>query len=495
MKMVLIEPNIDGYAMFPTMSLGILKGYINTKTKHRAEIIDFAFHKQDWEIYLLKKIKEEKPDLIGFSVLSFNYLQALKMVKLVKKHFDVKIIFGGVHCILSPEEVIKNKEIDMVCIGEGEKTIKEILDNSLDCKKVEGVWYKKDEEVIKNKQRKLTENLDELGFPEWDNFDLEKYFLINDNHLPIMASRGCPYDCTYCSNHALKRTLVGKYIRCRSVESVMEEIELRIKQYYDRGFRFLFFYDDTFILSKEWALKFCEEYKKRGFDKKIKWEVNVRANLVTDEIIKAMKDAGCYEVRMGYEAGNDYIRNEVYKRNMTKEQLDKAIKIIKKNGLQLRLTFIVGAPYENLDMMNESLRLAKKYEADYTLFPILVPIPGTDIRKICVKEHLIEKNKFENFADMFVNPVIRTKYVSRKKLQNFVNKIRIYQIKRYLLKGWKMKGTRFLMDLFIFIYYMRKYELRIDHAWRFTINKYNLEKLNKGKQVIEEFKLYKSLGK
>ena len=100
MKTILIEPNIDGYAMFPTMSLGILKGYINSKSKHRAEIIDFAFHKEDWEAYLLKKINEEKPDLIGFSVLTFNYTQALKMAKFIKKNFNVKIIFGGVHCIL-----------------------------------------------------------------------------------------------------------------------------------------------------------------------------------------------------------------------------------------------------------------------------------------------------------------------------------------------------------------------------------------------------------
>src|SRR4030043_2085417 len=128
--------------------------------------------------------------------------------------------------------------------------------------------------------------------------------------------------------------------------------------------RYLFFYDDTFILDREFVLEFCRKFKEKEFDKLIRWNVNVRANLVTEEIIKAMKDAGCYEVRMGYEAGNDYIRNEVYKRNMTKEQLDKAIKIVKKNGLQLRLTFIVGAPYENLDMMNESLRLAKKFNAD-----------------------------------------------------------------------------------------------------------------------------------
>ena len=276
----------------------------------------------------------------------------------------------------------------------------------------------------------------------------------------------------------LKKNLKGKYVRFRSVDNIMEEIELDIKLYYKEGFRFLFFYDDTFILSKKFILKFCEEYKKRGFDKKIKWEVNVRADLVTEEIIKAMKDAGCYEVRMGYEAGNDYIRNEIYKRNLTKEQLSNAIRIIKENGLQLRLTFIIGGPYETIDTMEESLALAKKHDAEYTLFPILVPLPETDIRKMCVKENLIEKDKFESFSDMFCKPVVRTKYVSRKKLQAFVNKIRRYQMKKYFLKGWKMKNLRFFLDLLTFLYYKKVYDLEIDHVWRFTINKYNLEKIS-----------------
>jgi hypothetical protein len=108
MKLILIEPNIEGYAMFPTMSLGVLKGYINQKTKHRAKIIDFVFHKKDWQEYLLKKLKEEKPDLVGFSVLTFNYTQAIRMAKFIKNHFDVKSIFGGIHPTLSSEEVINN---------------------------------------------------------------------------------------------------------------------------------------------------------------------------------------------------------------------------------------------------------------------------------------------------------------------------------------------------------------------------------------------------
>lgn len=244
--------------------------------------------------------------------------------------------------------------------------------------------------------------------------------------------------------------------------------------------RYLFFYDDTFILDKNFVLGFCRKFKEKGFDKLLKWNVNVRANLVTEEIIRTMKDAGCYEVRMGVEAGNDYIRNEVYKRNMTKREISEAIRIIKKYNLQLRLQFIIGAPYETIDMMEESLNMAKNSKADYSLFPILIPLPSTEIKEICVKEKLIEKDKFDNFQDMFTSPVVRTKYVSRKDIKKFVNKIRIYQIKKYLVEGFSKGGPFFVWDLLAFFaYYKRRYKLELDNVFRFTIQKYNLKKLEK----------------
>ena len=481
MKILLVEPNIEGYALMPSMALATLKSFINNRTEHQAEIADFIFHKKDWEDYLNEKIKKFKPDLIGFSVMSFDYSQALKMARFIKKNYKVKIIFGGVHAILMPEEVIENKEADIVCTCEGEYVLKDLLDKKLDCKKVGGIWYKKGNgEIVKNKNLRLIEDLDSLPFPDFDSYDLRKYFLINNNHLPIMGSRGCPYNCTYCSNHAIRKKLEGKYVRFRSVESVIQEIKLRIKQYYPLGMRYLFFYDDTFILDKNFVFNFCKRFKEEGFDKKLKWNVNVRANLVTDEIIKVMKDAGCYEVRMGVEAGNDEIRNKLYKREMSEEQIYNAVKIIKKYDLHLRVQFIVGAPYDTVKTMDESYRMARKINADYTLFPILMPLPETEIKEICEKENLIEKKGFKDSHLMFTSPVSRTKYVKMKDIKKVVNKVRIYQIKKVLMEGLKMENFRFLLDLgLFFVYYKRKYDLEIDNVFRFTVNKYALEKLDK----------------
>jgi len=480
MKVLLVEPNIEGYGLMPSMALAMLKSFVN-KANHEAKIVDFIFHKKDWKEHLAREIKKFNPDLIGFSVMSFNYNQALKMSRFIKENYlNMKILFGGVHAILMPEETIKNKEVDIVCTCEGEYVLKNLLDKNLNCKNIKGIFFKKEGKIIKNKNQKLIEDLDDLPSPDFEDYELEKYFLINNNHLPIMGSRGCPYNCTYCSNHAIKKKLEGKYVRFRSVDNIIKEIDLRIKQYYDKEMRYLFFYDDTFILDRNFVLEFCKKFKEKGFDKKLKWNVNVRANLVTDEIIKEMKKAGCYEVRMGVEAGNDYIRNKIYKRNMTESQIYNAVKIIKKYGLRLRVQFIVGAPYDNLKTMDESYKMARKINADYTLFPILMPLPKTEIKDICEKERLIQKKNFKDSHMMFTSPVVKTKYVGMKEIKKVVNKVRNYQIKKVLLEGLKMKGLKFIFDLFLFlVYYKRKYYLEIDNAFRFTVNKYYLEGLNK----------------
>jgi len=163
---------------------------------------------------------------------------------------------------------------------------------------------------------------------------------------------------------------------------------------------------------------------------------------------------------------------------MTKEQIWNAINIIKKNGLQLRLQFILGAPYEDIKMMEESFELAKKSKADYVLFPILIPIQSTEMKDMCEKEGLIEKRDLENFQDMFVNPVVRTKYATSEQIKKLVDKIRKYQMKRYISEGLRMGGPAFLKDLAMFLlYYKPKYDLEMDHAFRFTVNKYKLKKL------------------
>jgi anaerobic magnesium-protoporphyrin IX monomethyl ester cyclase len=471
MKVLLIEPNICSYALLPPISLTMLKGYLIKKTAHQVKILDLVFHKNNWRKYILEEIRNERPDLIGFSVLSFNLKEALTIARYIKQHASVKIIFGGVHVILSPQEVIDHQEVDIICTGEGEQVLQELLDNQLNCTDVKGIWYKQGGKIIKNDSRPLITNLDELTFPDFDDFDMQRYFFINNNHLPIMASRGCPFSCSYCSNHALKNALLGTYVRFRSTENVIAEVDLRLKQYLGKGLQYLYFFDDTFVLDKKFVYEFCKRFKEEGFHRLIRWNVNVRANLVTEDLIKTMKDAGCYQVRMGVETGNDYIRNTIYKRDMTNEQIFRAFEIIHRNDVQLRLYFMVGAPDETVEMMEESLKMAQQSNADEIFFNLLYPLPGTQIQHMCEQAHVIERTKSEN-----IGPMLQTKFVSKTQVRRFMKKVHHWQIQKYLVDGTTLRGPLFFLDcLFFLLYYKTKNDFESNQLFRWNVQRYKLK--------------------
>jgi anaerobic magnesium-protoporphyrin IX monomethyl ester cyclase len=474
MKVLFIEPPTStSISMLPPISLPVLKGFIKMRTTHEAKILDLVFHGDDWQQHVLDAIKKERPDLIGFSMLSFNYRTILAIARLIKQHSPIPIIVGGVHAILSPEQVIWNHEIDIVCIGEGEYVIKELLDNQLDCSKVDGIWYKKRGKIIKNLPRQLITNLDGLAFPDFDDFDVQKCLFIYNQHLPIMASRGCPYSCSYCNNHALRKTLKGTYVRFRSVENVIEEIDVRIKQYYDKGFRYFYFFDDTFILNKDYVLKFCKQFKEKGFHKLIRWNVNIRANLVTHELMKTMKDAGCYQVRMGVETGNQHIRNAVYNRGMTDQEIFHAVDIIRKSHLQLRLYFMVGAPQETVEMMQESLKMADILNADEVFFGLLYPLPGTDILKVCQNEHILEVK--EEPSSFEIVPIKKTKYASSAQIRRFLRQVNRWQMEHYITDGMKLRGPLFVVDCLRFLlFYKKQYHFKNDQLFRWNVQRYKL---------------------
>lgn len=474
MKVLFIEPpSSTSISMLPPISLPVLKGFIKEKTVHEAKILDLVFHAADWQERVLEEIKKGKPDLIGFSMLSFNYQSILAIARFIKQHSAIPIIAGGVHVILSPKDVISNQEIDITCIGEGEYVLKELLDNALDCTGVDGIWYKKKGKIIKNKSRPLVTDLDSFAFPDFDDFDIQKCLFIYNNHLSIMASRGCPYSCSYCNNHALRRTLSGPYVRFRSVENVIAEIDVRIKQYYDKGFRYFYFFDDTFILNKDYVLEFCRQFKEKGFHKLLRWNVNIRANLVTDALMKALKDAGCYQVRMGVESGNQYIRNTIYNRGMSNEEIYAAVETIKKNNLQLRLYFMVGAPQETVEMMQESLQMADTLNADEIFFGVLYPLPGTDILKICQDEHVLEG---KNGSSYEVSPVKKTKYATEAQVRRFLHQVTHWQMRRYIQDGLKLRGPLFIVDCLRFLLsYRKKYQFEMDQLFRWNIQRYKLK--------------------
>ena len=169
---------------------------------------------------------------------------------------------------------------------------------------------------------------------------------------------------------------------------------------------------------------------------------------------------------------------------MSMEQIINALNIIKNHELQMHIQIIIGAPHDTVETMEENLRFAKEINAECMLFPILMPLPGTEIRKMCIKENLIEEDEFKGAHVMHTRPVIRTKYATREEVKKFVKKVRTFLIKKYFLDGIRRKHVIFLWDLLVFlIYYKFKYKLENDNAWKFTINKYNLDEFKRNRMI------------
>ena len=308
------------------------------------------FFSNDKEIF--KQLNAYQPDLIAFSVVTFDYQRALHYAEQFKKICpEAKIVFGGIHVSSVPELVIANKFIDYIVIGEGEVAFSEIIkhiEKGDSSEPIVNTWYKSNNNIIiKGKQAGFIQNLDSL--PHFDNeiwadvFPLKSYYL-------TMTSRGCPYNCSYCFNHFFRDIPEEKsnYIRRRSVKHVMEELTYYKEKY---KIKTIEFWDDIFILDKKWLQEFLEAYKK---EIAIPFKCYIHVNLFDEEMAIQLKDAGCKWVDFGIQNINEEYRRIFLKRNETNTNIIKALKILKKHKIVSFADYIVGLPGDTIEHYEEA---------------------------------------------------------------------------------------------------------------------------------------------
>lgn len=339
---------------FKIEPLGIL--YLSAVIKEQGYDVSLALTSDNLE----ERFRKDKPDFVGYNIMTGDQDFYDKINRELKKHFDFFSIAGGPHPTFFPE-MFEKSSFDAICLGEGEETIKDILRNPE--KKIYGI-------------KDLIENLDKIPFPDRK--------LISEYPSPIkhfIASRGCCYDCSYCFNRAYAKLYKekGPRVRFRSVDNLLDEIEKVIR---DSPTRFVYFQDDTFILDKKWVKEFSIKYKQRI---KLPFHCHTRANLVTEEIVGYLKDAGCYSVHIAAESGNEEIRRNVLNRNMTNEQILNAMKLFRSAGIKTMLQNILGLPFSSLKNDLETLELNIKCQPDYSWVSIFQPYPKTELGERCVK--------------------------------------------------------------------------------------------------------------
>lgn len=346
------------------------------------------------EFDVIGKVRAFSPDLAGLSFMTTEFDKAQKLSNDLKKAFPGLILCsGGVHTSLDTENVLRTFAVDFCVVGEGETTFLEVC-NRINARQnygdVKGIWFLKNNQLIKNAQRELIEDIDSLPFPARDLVNFSKIYLtfpgcIKGKYVKstaVIAGRGCPFNCNYCA----APKLMGRKCRLRNPRRITDEI-IYLQETY--GIKGILFQDSTLTADRKWIMSLCEEIIARGV--KFVWSCNTRVNTVDIEMLRLMKKAGCIQVEYGVESGSPKILKVLNKGNSPVEAVS-ACRMAKSVGIRVGASFMVGNPDEEISDLEMTFNLAKKIKASYTVFFFTVPYPGTKLWEIARERKLIPEN-------------------------------------------------------------------------------------------------------
>ena len=405
--MVANDPVIikDQQGCLPPLGILSLASFLMENTDHEISVIDAQVegfsHSQ-----LADKIASLHPDIVGLTTMTFTIIDCLETVKEIRKRVKTCIVAGGPHATIYPEECLTEEGLgaDYVISGEGENSFLEFL----------GDYESGRTERLVYKTVRFIEDLDGLPFPARELVPIDKYFSVLAEAYPTttaMSSRGCPYGCYYCDRPAM-----GKNFRSQSPNRVVDEMEWCEKH----GIKEIFYYDDTFTINKRRVLRICDEYQHRGL--KIKWDIRARVNTVDEELLVAIKGAGCTRIHFGCESAVPRVLRELNK-GITPSQIETAFMLCHRFGIKTLAYFIIGNPTETKEDMRESLEMAKRLRADFTHVTILTPFPATKLYDMAKSRGIIKTDVWGEYSrnptKEFIPPLWDEIY-SRAELESFL---------------------------------------------------------------------------
>ncbi len=378
-----------------------------------------------------RRISEEAPGLIGFITMTREYPQVKEYARWAKEVTDAPVISGSYHPTTKPEEVIATEGIDMLCRGEGEDAMLELaraLRSGEDYSGIRNLWVKRGGEVLRNPVRPLREDLDTLPLPDFGLFDFSKLASTQIKTGVVILSRGCPYSCTYCSNKKLREIYPnkGRYSRFHSPAYSIEYLKKLIDTC--PQIEYLNFRDDILPWKGGWLEEFTRAYRR---EIGLPFICNYRANLVTPEVVRMLREAGCYQMFFGVESGNDYIRNTVLNRHMDRREIISAFQACREAGIKTVAYNMVGLPFEDMSCVLDTVKLNAEIRADISLNPIYYPYPDTALFEVAVEEGFVPA-AYDYREDRYVDqPTLRRDqlFFVRRYFKTFV---RAYRLARRL---------------------------------------------------------------
>jgi len=457
LKVLLIYPpfSLASYErpiVVPPLGLAYI-GAVLEKAGHKVEILDTIalnwktpikikgrIHLgQKWED-ISDEIKRSKPDAVGISCpFSCQSRNAHKVAELVKAYdTDVPVIMGGAHPSTLPKKVLQDQNVDYVVIGEGELTMLNLLktlSKGASFNEIDGFAYREDGKTVINPKKRFIEDLDSLPLPARHLLPMNEYFNAEAPHGPelmrkpftsMITSRGCPFNCVFCSIH----TIWGHKWRPRSPDNVVLEIEHLIDVY---KIREIHFEDDNLTLDKRRMEKICDLILDRGLD--IRWFTpnGIAIWTLDKNLLEKMKKSGCYKLSFGIESGCPQTLKFIKKPiNLTRAR--QVIRWANDVGIWTHGFFVIGFPYETKEAIYETLKFAVGSDLDFASFFIATPLPGTSLLEIVKKEGLIENDP--NWADLNVfNATLNTKFLTIEEINSLQRNLYVSFLRKRILNG------------------------------------------------------------
>ncbi len=342
---------------------------------------------------LRKLVLDWKPQVIGFTVMTGEHLRLLELSRALKESASFLAVFGGPHATFCAEELVADAGCDAVCVGEGDAAFPEF------CRRIEAgeEWWQSpnfvlhhDGVLLRNPVMPLITDLSTLPMPDHDLMYQADPAQAQEGTKVFCSTRDCPCNCTYCFQSAYKKIYGGRSVvmRHRSPKEFVDEI-VYVKERYP--LTNVMFVDDSFLLNpKVWFDAFCPDYKARVG---VPFACCIRASLVTEERMAQLRDAGMSVAFMGVECGDEDKANDVLKRNLTKERILRAARIIQRNGIFLRTLNLCGLPVPDAYKVDfETLMFNVEIKPDWAWTSLLYPYPATEIRAYAQDQGLLPKD-------------------------------------------------------------------------------------------------------
>jgi len=396
---------------YPSLGLGYLASYVERHLDVDVVIIDGARGE-----HIIEEVERDKPDVIGITSTTLEFCEAERIGMAIKSQYEAPIIIGGVHVSALPHTLPEC--FDVGVIGEGEQTLVELLkvyseledfpENEL--KKISGICFHREHEVVLTKSRDLIEPLDAIPYPARDLLKMEKFYLKPQLHFPgalgrgtsMITSRGCPYRCVFCHSSRFWKT-----VRFHSPIYVVREIKHLINRY---RVKCINIFDDIFSLSKKRLEKIVQLVKEEGINEEVKFGIQTRADLINVEMCKLLKEMGVIYLGFGLESGSEKILHYLKNAMITVEDNRKAVKIAKQFDFHIGSGFMIGNPNETIEDLELTRKFILENPLDVANVYITAPLPGSELWTYAKERGLVTDfmkweriNQFFNDENVILN--------------------------------------------------------------------------------------------